>query len=110
MSNERIIDAEPATVYTFHNNNNCQYTAWGAFVNELTPGTKYYYQVGSDLGKSEILSFRTPNETGDLNIAIYGDIQGGYSTLPTTIGRLYSMYPDIDFSLIAGDVADNAHV
>lgn len=109
MNDARVIDSTPRTIYTFHNNGDYQYTSWGTFVNDLTPGTQYYYQVGSDLGKSQVLNFRTPSESGDLNIAVYGDIQGAFNVFGSTQGRLHELFPDVDLSLIAGDVADNAH-
>lgn len=110
MNNARVIDATPVTIFTYHSNDNYQYTNWGAFVKDLTPGTRYYYQVGSDLGKSEVLTFKTPNESGDLNIAVYGDVQGAYNVLGSTQQKLHALYPEVDLNLFAGDVADNAHV
>lgn len=87
-----------------------EYTAWGAYVTGLTANTKYYYKVGSDAGWSDVLSFTTAKASGDFNIAFYGDIQGGYTKFPAVVAELYKLYPNIDLSLLAGDVADNGHV
>lgn len=87
-----------------------EYRAFGVAVYGLTPDTQYFYQVGSEEGGwSPVYSFRTARSEGDVNIAFYGDIQGSASNMQTVIEMLKGICPDLDMSLLAGDVTDNGH-
>lgn len=86
------------------------YKAWGAHITDLEPDTTYYYKVGQGSSYSEIKSFKTAPLSGDLTIAFYGDVQGSFNKFPDTANALKSLYPNVDLSLLAGDVADNGHI
>lgn len=103
-------DATSKQIITTQGGIDREYTSWGAYVTGLTANTKYFYKVGSSQGWSSVYSFTTAKESGDFNIAFYGDIQGGYVNFPKVVDELYKLYPDIDLSMLAGDVSDNAHI
>lgn len=106
LASAREIEATSKIVVT--NDGNDTYTAWGAYVTDLIPDTNYYYKVGSDLGWSNVLTFKTIQTEGDMTILFYGDIQGGYTNLPNVMAEARALYPEVDLTLLAGDVSDNA--
>ena len=110
LSNPQEFAATRKVVQTTVSAIDREYTAWGAHISGLTANTTYYYKVGSIDGWSNILSFTTAKASGDANIAFFGDIQGGYANFPKVVAEAYKLYPDIDLNMLAGDVADNAHV
>lgn len=86
---------------------NVDYLSWGAFVTGLVPDTRYYYKVGNDQGWSSINSFKTLKATGDATILFYGDIQGGYANLPNVFSEAFKKHPEVDLSILAGDIMDS---
>lgn len=86
---------------------NIDYLSWGAFVTGLVPDTRYYYKVGNDQGWSSINSFKTLKATGDATILFYGDIQGGYANLPNVFSEAFKKHPEVDLSILAGDIMDS---
>jgi len=110
LSDGKIIIATNKEITTSLNGYERLYQAWGAYAEELEPSTVYLYKVGEDNNYSEIKSFKTAKASGDVTVAFYGDIQGSYPKFPNTINSLKALYPDIDMSMIAGDVSDNGHI
>ncbi|MBC5788550.1 phosphodiester glycosidase family protein [Clostridium facile] len=111
LSDGRTIAATNKTILTTLNSYDRNYQAWDVSVNDLEPDTTYYYKVGQGEHYSEVKSFTTTPAAGnDVTIGFYGDIQGAYNRFPDAIESLKSLYPDIDMSLIAGDVSDNGHI
>ncbi len=110
LSDAQTVEAGSRDLITTANSLQREYRSFGVAVYGLSPDTEYFYKVGSEQGGwSEILSFRTARAEGDMNIAFYGDIQGSAANMQSTIEMLRSICPDIDLSLLAGDVTDNGH-
>ena len=109
MTNPVWVDATASTVVTVLDNLDREYRAWGAYLTGLQPDTLYYYQVGSEAGWSQVYSFRTA-PADEATIAFYGDIQGGPASFPATVEALTARFGEVDLSLLAGDVADNAQM
>lgn len=110
LTDAQTLNGLSKIINTTHGGNDREYTSWGIFVEGLTANTTYYYRVGSNQGWSDIHSFKTAPDSGDIDIAFYGDIQGGYVNFPNIVARLHELYPNIALSILAGDVADNSHV
>lgn len=110
LSDGKTIAATSKEITTTLNGNERLYKAWGAYAKGLDPSTVYYYKVGQGAGYSDIKSFTTAPASGDITVAFYGDVQGSFTKFPQTAEALKALYPDIDLSLLAGDVADNGHI
>ena len=110
LSDGTPFEAQGKEILTTLNTFERLYKAWGAHVTDLEPDTTYYYKVGQGSSYSEIKSFKTAPLSGDLTIAFYGDVQGSFNKFPDTVNALKALYPDVDLSLLAGDVADNGHI
>lgn len=120
LSDGKTIEATSKEIITTLNSFERIYRAWDVRIKKLEPSTVYYYKVGQGSSYSEIKSFTTAPADGDLTIAVYGDVQGAFNKFPDTVKALNDLtdgasetnklYPDIDLSLLAGDVADNGHV
>lgn len=110
LSNPIEVNATRKTVFTTISAVEREYTAWGAYITDLTPDTKYYYKVGSNDGWSTVASFTTAKASGDFNIAFFGDIQGGFTNFAKTVSEAYKMFPDIDLNIISGDLVDSGHI
>ena len=110
LSDGIIIPAEGKTIVTSSNGDERLYQAWGAHVSGLEADTTYFYKVGQEGKYSEIKSFQTAKAGEDVTVAFYGDIQGAYNKFPTTVEALKSLYPDVDLSLLAGDVSDSGQL
>lgn len=110
LSDGTRFEASEKEIVTTLNTYERLYKAWGAHITDLEPDTTYYYKVGQGSSYSEIKSFKTAPLSGDLTIAFYGDVQGSFNKFPDTANALKSLYPNVDLSLLAGDVADNGHI
>lgn len=110
LSDGKTLEADGKTIVTSANSHERLYKAWGVSVSDLEPDTTYYYKVGQEGNYSEIKSFQTAKAGEDVTVAFYGDIQGAYDKFPNTIEALKNLYPDVDLSLMAGDVSDSGQL
>ena len=110
LSDGKHIQAEGRTIVTSSSGHERLYQAWGARVSGLEADTTYFYKVGQEGNYSETKSFQTAKAGEDITVAFYGDIQGAYTKFPNTIEALKSLYPDVDLSLLAGDVSDSGQL
>jgi len=111
LTNATSYEATSQIIQTSLNTLEREYTAWGAFITNLQPNTKYYYKVGSDeYGWSDVKSFKTAKASGNTIIAVFGDIQGGFANFANTVKTAYNKYTDIDLNIIAGDIVDAGNI
>lgn len=85
-----------------------------ALITGLTPNTKYYYKVGSDvLGKySSVGSFKTANTSGEFKIFLTTDVHVGANENANATNRYYNAalsdafdrYETIDYAVNTGDL------
>ena len=94
--------------------NNADYTketanVFRAYVNGLTSGTTYYYQVTSGDAKSPIYSFKTENKGGEFTFVHASDSQSkaesGYSVYQQALEPIVEKYNPA-FVLESGDLVD----
>lgn len=82
-------------------------------INDLLPGNKYMYRVGSDqYGWSEWIQFNLPSENSDSTFTfIYlGDPQNDlHSQWSRVIRQAYATAPDAYFMLYAGDLVNRGY-
>ena len=110
LSDARTVDGESRTITTSESSFSRLYQSWGVKLTDLPSDTTFYYKVGQEGHWSEVKSFTTARGGSDTTIAFYGDIQGSYDRFPETIEALRGFYPDVDMSLIAGDVSDSGQL
>lgn len=85
-----------------------------ALLNNLTPGTKYCYRVGSEDGWSEVSSFTTcKNSLENLSFLYMGDVQyelreEDYATWGKFLKSVYTSNPAIAFGLFGGDYVNSS--
>ena len=72
----------------------------------LTPDTQYIYRVGIDGAWSNTLSFTTAEDTEEFSFLYMGDVQSGYAEWGGMLDLVYQGYPEIEFSLMGGDLTD----
>ena len=76
-----------------------------AFIEDLVPGQKYVYRVGSDLGWSEWFQVQMPEPEKKLSFVYFGDAQNDVKSMwSRVIRQAYKSLPDVDFMLHAGDL------
>ncbi len=74
----------------------------------LTPGTTYYYRVGSGEYWSNVYSFTTEKESSDsFTFFSMTDTQNEYESYTNTLKYAISAYPKAEFILHSGDVIQN---
>lgn len=81
-----------------------------ATLDNLTPGTTYYYQVGDGEKWSEVLSFTTAqaDKKGETSFLVLGDIQtDDTSRLAAALNTIEASGIDYQFALQTGDAIDN---
>ncbi|MDH6179999.1 LPXTG-motif cell wall-anchored protein [Microbacteriaceae bacterium SG_E_30_P1] len=81
-----------------------------ATVDQLTPGTEYEYQVGTDAAKSATYRFTTAGTPGDPFTFIYfGDAQNDIAAKwSPVVDQAYERYPDAVGTVNAGDLINNS--
>ncbi len=72
----------------------------------LAPDTQYIYRVGSEGDWSDTLSFTTAADTEEFSFLYMGDVQSGYPEWGGMLDSVYQGYPEIEFSLMGGDLTD----
>lgn len=76
-----------------------------AIIDELTPGEKYVYRVGSELGWSEWFQIQMPESEKKISFLYFGDAQNNLKSMwSRVIRQAYGFVPDVDFMLHAGDL------
>ncbi|CAD5257769.1 MULTISPECIES: metallophosphoesterase family protein [unclassified Imperialibacter] len=76
-----------------------------AVINELLPGGKYVYRVGSEPYWSEWYQIEMPQENGPVSFVYFGDAQNDVKSMWSRVIReAYHTLPDVDFMLHAGDL------
>lgn len=76
-----------------------------AIIDGLTPGEKYVYRVGSDLGWSEWFQIQMPESEKKISFVYFGDAQNNVKSMwSRVIRQAYGSVPDVDFMLHAGDL------
>ncbi len=76
-----------------------------AIINELTPGAKYVYRVGSEQGWSEWFQITMPEAEKKISFVYFGDAQNNLKSIwSRVIRQAYGTVPDVDFMLYAGDL------
>lgn len=75
-------------------------------INNLTPGKKYVYRVGSDISWSEWYQVQMPDASKKkLSFIYFGDAQNDVKSMWSRVIReAYKTMPTIDFMLHAGDL------
>ena len=78
---------------------------FSATLNDLTPGEKYIYRVGSEGWYSEWHQVRMPDTSNRLSFIYFGDAQNDIQSMWSRVIReAYKTMPDVDFMLHAGDL------
>ncbi len=78
-------------------------------LNNLIPGTVYYYQVGDGLIWSDVLAFTAKAADESVNIAVFGDIHDS-ANMELIAGAIRDGGVDYDFGILTGSlVASGAH-
>lgn len=79
---------------------------FSAKIENLTPGKKYVYRVGSRDAWSEWYQVRMPNtDKGKLSFVYFGDAQNDLKSMWSRVIReAYKTIPQVDFMLHAGDL------
>ena len=108
LSDYQAVAATSRKVNSFYDGHRVSLT-WHAEISNLEPGTTYYYTVGQGDEFSEVKQFRTVKDSDNLTVAVMGDLQGKFDQYPKTYQELLKLYPEIDFNIIAGDVADTSN-
>lgn len=86
---------EPKVVANYHS----------AIVDNLTPGQKYVYRVGSDGYWSEWYQIQMPDASKKISFIYFGDAQNDVKSMWSRVIReAYKTMPQIDFMLHAGDL------
>lgn len=76
-----------------------------AIINELAPGEKYVYRVGSEKGWSEWFQIHMPEPEKKISFLYFGDAQNNLKSMwSRVIRQAYGSMPDVDFMLHAGDL------
>lgn len=83
-------------------------------IDELTPNTRYYYQVG-DKSKdvwSDVFNFKTGSENSGVNVGFITDSQGWqdnhYEYSGKTMDKTLEVLSNLDFFLQGGDLVDTS--
>lgn len=78
---------------------------FSATLNNLKPGEKYIYRVGSEGWYSEWHQVRMPDSSKKLSFIYFGDAQNDIKSMWSRVIReAYKTMPDVDFLLHAGDL------
>lgn len=78
---------------------------FSATLNNLKPGKKYIYRVGSEGWYSEWHQVRMPDSSKKLSFIYFGDAQNDIKSMWSRVIReAYKTMPDVDFMLHAGDL------
>ena len=76
-----------------------------AIIQDLMPGEKYVYRVGSDSGWSEWFQIQMPDPDKKISFVYFGDAQNNIKSMwSRVIRQAYKTIPDVDFMLHAGDL------
>lgn len=78
-----------------------------AHITGLTADTSYVYRVGSAEAWSETLSFTTAADSDTFSFLYLGDVQEGYEEWEDLLDFIKQNHPQIKFSLLGGDLANN---
>jgi len=74
-------------------------------IDQLEAGKQYVYRVGSEQGWSEFFQIRMPDPEKSLSFIYFGDAQNDVKSMwSRVIRQSYSMLPEVDFMLHAGDL------
>ena len=80
---------------------------FSARVENLTPGQKYVYRVGSTGSWTAWYQFQMPDPKRKLSFVYFGDAQNDIKSLwSRVIRQAYMLVPDADFMLYAGDLVN----
>jgi len=109
-SEVRVLYGEDENTTMFHNTNNFIETSAKAKsyvhrinLDNLKPGTKYYYRVMQDGVDLPLANFTTPRDDGFLKVGLTGDNRGNPKIWGKVIDSIAAKKPDI--LLLTGDVA-----
>jgi len=76
-----------------------------AIIDELEPGSKYVYRVGSEKGWSEWFQISMPEPEKKISLVYFGDAQNNVKSMwSRVIRQAYGSIPEVDFMLHAGDL------
>lgn len=76
-----------------------------ATIDELLPGEKYVYRVGSEVAWSEWFQIQIPEPEKKISFLYFGDAQNNLKSMwSRVIRQAYSSVPNVDFMLHAGDL------
>lgn len=80
-------------------------TYHSTIIDELMPGEKYVYRVGSEQGWSEWFQFTMPESEKKITLIYFGDAQNNVKSMwSRVIRQAYGSMPQVDFMLHAGDL------
>lgn len=84
------------------------------YLDNLTPNTQYFYQVGKQGRWSKIKTFRTLDENEKLSFGFLGDAQSynqeKYNEMRKTYDEMQKKLGAVDFVLHAGDIVDRGEI
>lgn len=76
-----------------------------ATIDDLEPGEKYVYRVGSEAGWSEWFQIQMPEPEKKISWVYFGDAQNNLKSMwSRVIRQSYASMPQVDFMLHAGDL------
>lgn len=86
--------------------------SYSAVLNNLEPGTRYFYRVGADNGWSEWNKFTTADHGGkQFSFLYFGDVQHGIKEFAPRIFRKgFQTAPEAKFWIFTGDLVDRAEI
>lgn len=106
-------DQAAAAFKTVGYNENAK-TYYEATISGLTPGTPYYYRVGSESEWSDVSTFATaPATVSSYSFLYMGDVQydttavAEYPIWGALLSGAYAAHPDIAFGLMGGDMVQS---
>ena len=96
--------------YIFDNEPTIVANQFSVVLDQLNPGMKYIYRVGSGKSWSEWFTFQVPGGANEkFSFLYFGDPQVGLkSDWPRVVRQAYQKSPDCSFMLYAGDIINKA--
>ncbi len=92
-------------IYKPENDPEVSATYHSAIIDQLEPGKKYVYRVGSESGWSEWFQIQMPEPDKKISFVYFGDAQNSVKSMwSRVIRQAYGSKPEVDFMLHAGDL------
>ncbi len=100
-----VLGQRETLVYKPENDPEIAATYHSATIDNLLPGEKYVYRVGSEQGWSEWFQIQMPEPDKKISFVYFGDAQNDIKSMwSRVIRQAYKSVPDVDFMLHAGDL------